>query len=572
MLIVLDNAESILDPQGTDGREIYGVVEELSQISNVCLVITSRITTVPSNCETIEIPTLSTVAAHETFDHIYKYGKRSDSVDEILKQLDFHPLSVTLLATVAHQNRWDNNRLVREWEQRRTNVLRTEHRTSLATTIELSLDSPMFKELGPDARGLLGVIAFYPQGVNENNVDWLFPTIPNVTLILDKFCILSLTYRSNGFTTMLAPLRDHLRPQNLKSSPLLCTTKDHYFARMSVDLDPGRPGFEDARWIVSEDVNVEHLLDTLTSTEPDSNDIWDASINFMRHLQWQKPRQIVLLPKIEVLPDNHSSKPQCLFEAGVLIGVVGDCAEGSRLFKKALELERERRNDYGVARTLDRLSICSRNLGLRKEGIRQTKEASGIHERLGDIDGRAWSLIQLAQLLCDEGQLDEAEEAALHSIRLLPEKSHEYEVCRAHRTLGNIYRSKGEREKAIHHLEVALGIASSFTSYDHLFWTHFSLAVLFLAEGKFDDAYSHAKQVQAHAPENPHHLGRAASLQARILYRQHRFEDATCEALRAREIFENVGALEDLAICKTLLQDIEQAAESRRSPVGQIPA
>ena len=60
-------------------------------------------------------------------------------------------------------------------------VLRADCNESLDATIELSLASPMFQKLGPDARDLLGVIAFFPQGVDENNVDRLFPNISNRT-------------------------------------------------------------------------------------------------------------------------------------------------------------------------------------------------------------------------------------------------------------------------------------------------------------------------------------------------------------------------------------------------------
>jgi len=479
MLIVLDNAESILDPQGTDAEEIYDVVEELSQLSNICLCITSRISIVPPDCEWIDIPTLPMEAARDTFYRIYRHGKRSDLTNNILEQLEFHPLSITLLATVAHHNKWDTARLASEWNERRTDMLQTEHNRSLATAIELSLSSAMFRELGPEARDLLGVIAFFPKGIDEKNLDRLFPTIPGRKNMFDKFCVLSLTYRSEGFITMLAPLRDHLRPKDPKSPLLLCTTKDYYFGRLLVDIDPDKPEFGETQWIVSEDVNVEHLLDIFTTIDANAHNVWRTCFSFVDHLCWHKPQPTVLGPRIEELPSDHPFKPSCLFQLSRLFEVVGNHVECKRLLTHTLELWRERGDDRQVAQVLRYLSGASRLLGLHKEGIRQVEEALKICERLGDTEQQTWCLSELAWLLYGDKQLDAAQEAASRALDLFLEKGSESQVYGCHRLLGGIYQSKGEREMAIHHYQAALEIASSLDQDNALFWANYSLASLF---------------------------------------------------------------------------------------------
>jgi len=558
ILIVLDNAESILDPRGTDAKKIYGLVVELSRLETICLCITSRISTIPSECETVEIPTLSMDAAQDAFYRIYKKRERSNMITEVLEQLDFHPLSITLLATVAHQNKWDTERLTREWKTRRTSTLQTEHNESLAATIELSLNSPLFQELGPNARELLGVVAFFPQGVNGSSLCWLFPTISDGTNIFDKFCVLSLTYQSNGFIMMLAPLRDYLSPKDPKLSSLLCTVKEHYFARLSVRLDPNEPDFRESRWITSEDVNVEHLLDVFTTIDADSAGVWEACNNFMWHLYWHKERLVTLKPKIEGLPDDHPSKPDCLQELSRLLGSVGNDVEKKRLLTHALKLSRERGDDEDVAVILSDLCNSNRMMGLYDEGIQQVREALEIWESLDDTVGLVDCLIRLAWSLCEDGQLDAAEETAFRAINLLSEKEDQFRLCRSHRLLGTVYRSKGEIEKAVHHFEAVLGIASSFSWHDELFWAHYGLAILFHDEARFEDANSHIDHAKPYTGNSAYHLGRVMQLQVDVWYRQGRFEEARSEALRAANVYEKLGAAEDVEGCRELLRWIEE--------------
>ena len=554
ILIVLDNAESILDPKGPSAREIYAVVDELTQFSNLCIWITSRISIVPPHCEIISIPTLSMEAARNTFYWICRFDRWTNEIDDILKQLDCHPSSIALLAAVARYNQWGAGQLKMEWKRRRTGILHTQYSGSLVTTIEPSLTSPMFRALGPHARSLLEAVAFFPQGIDEENANYLFPAIPDVPNILDTFCTISLTHRDSGFITMLPPLRDHLRPKDPASCPFLSTVKEDYIRRLSGEVHPGKPGFEEARWITTEDINVEHLLDVLTTIDANSEIIWDACAKFMVQLYFHKPRRVVLGPKIEALPDDHPSKAPCLREVSRLFSSVGNFVECERLLSHSLRLWREQGNDFQVAQTLRDLSDTNRRMDLREEGLRQANEASEIFQRLGHVVGQAECLVSLATLMCD---LDAAEEAGSHAIDLLPEKGEEYLVCQAYQVLGEIHQSRGETKEAIHHFEVALGIATSLNVVEQLFWANHSLAEAFSEQGKFEDARTHLEHAQSHVVNHTYLLAQAMDQQARLWDLQGRFEDAKSEAWRALDVFKKLGAVNDADATRQLLDQID---------------
>jgi hypothetical protein len=92
------------------------------------------------------------------------------------------------------------------------------------------------------------------------------------------------------------------------------------------ELDPNRPGFEEARWILSEDANAEYLADVFTFVDLNSDDVWGACANFMRHIFWHKKRLVLPRPKIKG-PDHLRSKPEYLLEFSRLLRLVRNCAK-----------------------------------------------------------------------------------------------------------------------------------------------------------------------------------------------------------------------------------------------------
>ena len=126
-------------------------------------------------------------------------------------------------------------------------------------------------------------------------------------------------------------------------------------------------------------MNIEHLLGVFTSIDGDSETLWNTCANFTSHLNWHKPRHLVLGSKVERLPDDHPSKPICLYRLSQLFASLGNYSEHKRAVTHVLKLCRELEDLSGITLTLLNLASANEHLQLYQEGIQQAKEGLEIH-------------------------------------------------------------------------------------------------------------------------------------------------------------------------------------------------
>ena len=210
---------------------------------------------------------------------------------------------------------------------------------------------------------------------------------------------------------------------------------------------------------------------------------------------------------------------------------------------------------------------------LREDGIKQAEEASGIFERVGDAANQAACLIRLTWVLHDDGQLDSAKGVASRTIGLILEKGQPFLACDGHHVLGRVLASNGETDRGIHHLEVALGVASSLDLAHQLFWVHFTLVKVFCEEGGLNDARAHIERAKSYAVNYTYILARALHVQAHPWDKQHRSKEAKSKALRALDVFEKLGAANRAEETRRFLKqsDCRVQGSEQSSFDGELP-
>ena len=206
LILLLDGVDSILDPLAPEAEDIFATIEEFGCYQHVCLLTTSRMYPEISGFHRLEVPTLSGSDARDAFYGLCHLG-RSAVIDDLIARLDFHPLSIDLLARSVRENNWDESALLKVWDGGRAGGPETRYRQGLRDAVELSFRSPTIKNLGTAAREVLKAIAAFPSGVEECTLKSTFPDVVGIEVAVDALCKFSLLYRQDGFVKMLSPFR-----------------------------------------------------------------------------------------------------------------------------------------------------------------------------------------------------------------------------------------------------------------------------------------------------------------------------------------------------------------------------
>ncbi|KAG6822743.1 hypothetical protein H0H92_012736, partial [Tricholoma furcatifolium] len=236
-LLVLDNAETFLDAAVDAGR-IADAIDGFGTIPNVAILLTTRTTVLPPNLKWVRlrVPALEENAACEAFKMFYSPTIEPSILIKLLSAVDFHPLSINLLAQAAVQNEWSPEDLIAAWDRQRSMLLEGGDGKiqSIAVTIETSINSPSVVKFGDTIRHLWEVIAYLPQGVNKSKLMDIFPNVKDIEACADVLCKYSLAYLNGDFITLLAPIRLYFVKRystSIHKNPLLKKVQQYYKGR-----------------------------------------------------------------------------------------------------------------------------------------------------------------------------------------------------------------------------------------------------------------------------------------------------------------------------------------------------
>ncbi|KAG1731681.1 hypothetical protein EDB19DRAFT_2027192 [Suillus lakei] len=297
-----DNAEIFEEASASSALGgIPPAIAEVANIPSVTLVLTSRSRRNVPDVHWImkDVPPLDLSSFQAVLFRIYHHASRSEAEEDIkglLKELDIHPLSINILANAAQRNSCK----------------------VLDTAVAQLAINPGPRE---DDLRALAIIAFLPQGLNEDLASDLLPSLPQVDAICDVLCMLALI---RHYVRDSLPEPDSTRLREIRT--LYYRTVQWYSEE--------RDGHADI--IIWGHFNIEYVVAFDLAHLP--KETYRTCSKILQYLQLHLPRPTTLTPVISSIMENSSTwtlKAHCLLALARLYHTLSQLAEAARAYQTA---------------------------------------------------------------------------------------------------------------------------------------------------------------------------------------------------------------------------------------------
>ncbi|KAG8874716.1 hypothetical protein FRB97_005690 [Tulasnella sp. 331] len=572
VLLILDNFETPWDAKGEQSR-VEEVLCALASLPHVALLITMRSHTPPSTHVSWSLPWLdplsglSELAARDLYLNVDPKAGHDGSLDELLEDLSYMPLAITLMASLGRSGESPET-LLKVWRDKAvgTDLLSGGDKSkSVNVSIQLSIESNLMKNV-PDALTLLSVIAMLPAGIDMLLLPALVPSIPN--RILAKTTLIEATLAQDVNDThilqILSPIRlyvsrHHPPPDHIRRTVYNAYTQ--FVLQHNSRL--GDPDYHnDTRALAAEERNLEAIL--LQSVETGSCDAINAAIDFSWYLSRTRPRIEVITRAVATCRRQNTTNllADSLYCFGSLLFRLERFDEAQVSFKEAFDLYGQLKNGIGSAN-------CTRSLGEIYHIMDRYDEALGAYEDASRKYAEAADLLGSVKCRKRRGDVYWAQDRDDDALVEFEAACQQYKevgdrigLASCRRRLGDVHWFQGrydtardkylEAHEAYEELGDRLGVANCLKGLGDVYrmQAHYGTAI---------EAYTQAIQTY-------HDLGNKAGEASCLLglgqvnrVLQH-FVEAEASVSHASVLFKELGLEKEVETCRRLLDVISCAS------------
>lgn len=609
-LLVLDNFETPWDGEATRS-EIKNVLAILGNSKTASLIITMRGAHPPEAIAwTLRVPlsVLDPSAACRVFltiNPVKDIGNSDKEVlDSLLRDLEYIPLAITLLATVGQG--FPLKTLHKMWSEERTSLLavRNSKLESLDVSIHFSLTTFYISET-PKTVQLLGVLCLLPDGLSDwqKKLTSIAPSLENASRLARLLVSAALVQLEGDRLRVLSPIRHYILRNHPADDLYVEETKNYFWDLISHHTEASfnlPPHFLDSQKILNPELgNINSIIHYAFRTRPSPESI-DAALSMSTFYYFTAP-SIHLLEEAKVILLQIKSPQRSARCSQILGNVLGmrakyeeaytELAEATRIYKEIGEHQDaadslrgqgeilRMQSKYEQASTIlseaRKLSIeighslgaarCSRSLGdiLRMqsqypEALVVLTEAKEEFVAIEDPLGSAQCSLRLGNVLRMQSKYDEAWKTISNARREFKKIGNPPGVNQCLQSLGDTLRMQSKYEKAWAFLTKAR--KESIESGERLCALQClkSLGDILLLQYKYEDAVVTLTKAKGESVEIGSRLEEANCLRSLgMLYLiQKRNSDAMGSLTEARDVFLSIGHSIDAAWCASKLEKI----------------